>query len=243
MNERPGDVRYFVHRRIIGAISGGLTGGIGGAVGGFVGGGSGGGVAPRTITNGRSRPRRGAQFGICPPGRNGLPRVRDALGNCVAVGAASLGGSQTVQTGCPSGMVMGPAGFCVVPGSPVATDLGIGAGVAVMGRYGAGMAPDIMQSTRHDCLPGMVLGTDDICYNRGDIKNSERKWPKGRRPLLTGGDLNAITRASRAARAIQRTEKRLQKLGMLKKPSRRAPAPRSRQLMAPADGVRVVNVE
>ncbi|MEE8488685.1 MAG: hypothetical protein V3S43_00005, partial [Acidimicrobiia bacterium] len=55
-----------------------------------------------------------------------------------------------------------------------------------------------------------------------DIKNSERKWPVGRRPLLTGGEMRCITIAAGAAKRLQRKQKQLQALGMLKKPARRA---------------------
>jgi len=113
---------------------------------------------------------------------------------------------------------------------------------AVTGQYGAGFAPMREDVFTWRCPKGSVLGTDEVCYNRRDITNKERKWPRGRRPLLTGGDRNAITRAVRAARAIQRTEKQLRKLGMLKAPTRRA-APKKQLQIAPQAGVHVVNVE
>jgi len=50
-------------------------------------------------------------------------------------------------------------------------------------------------------------------------------WPQPRRPLLTGGDLNAISKASRAASRIERQTKRLQKLGMMRKPTSKRAAP------------------
>jgi len=43
-------------------------------------------------------------------------------------------------------------------------------------------------------------------------------WPKPRRPLLTSGDLNAISKAARAAARMKVQQKRLQKLGLLPKP-------------------------
>lgn len=114
-----------------------------------------------------------------------------------------------------------------------------GTGAAVMGRYGAALMPEEEMRRHRSCLPGMVLGDDGLCYNRRDVKNSERMWPKERAPLLTGGDRNAITQAARAARRITSTTKQLQKLGMLPKPkarTRRAPA--QRQLPA---GITVVD--
>ena len=128
----------------------------------------------------------------------------------------------------------GATGYAPAPAGP--------AGQTVMGRYGAGMTPIAELRNHRTCLSGMVLGNDGICYNRKDVTNREREWPRGRRPLLTGGDRNAITRAARAARAIQRTEKQLQKLGMLKKPSRRA-APRPPAMRQLAPGPSIINVE
>jgi len=98
-------------------------------------------------------------------------------------------------------------------------------GDVVMGRYGAGEMPGNMVVNRAVCRPGMVIGNDGVCYNRSQLKNSEREWPRGRRPLLTGGDMRAISTAARAGRRLERTTKRLQKIGMMKKP-----APRARRL-------------
>jgi len=93
------------------------------------------------------------------------------------------------------------------------------------------------------CLPGMVLGKDSLCYNKGEITNKQRLWPRGRRPLGTPGEMAALAKAASFGRRMETTVKRMQKIGVLKKPSRggrRAP----RQLTAHAgDGVRVVNVE
>lgn len=100
--------------------------------------------------------------------------------------------------------------------------------MAVMGQFGAGLPPMAESITRLDCVPGMVLGKDNICYNKSQLRNADRKWPKGRAPLLTGGERNAITTAARASRKIQTTTKQLQRLGMLPKPSRRGP-PKPRQ--------------
>jgi hypothetical protein len=97
-------------------------------------------------------------------------------------------------------------------------------GEAVMGQFGAGLVPNSETVQRTNCnfpgVRGMVLGADGYCYNKSQISNKERMWPKGRRPLLTGGDMGAITKAARAAKRLQATQGKLQKMGMLKKPSR-----------------------
>ncbi len=90
-----------------------------------------------------------------------------------------------------------------------------------MGRYGAGMVPGSMIIDRAVCLPGMQLGNDGICYNKGQITNKQRQWPKGRKPLLTGGELNAIRIAATAGRRLTAATKRLQTIGLMKKPTRR----------------------
>lgn len=83
-------------------------------------------------------------------------------------------------------------------------------GDATMGRYGVALVPSERVTSVLDCPPGMKLGKDNLCYD--SLRKSERKWPPGRKPLMTGGDLNAITRATRAARRLKRTQKRLKGL-------------------------------
>jgi len=91
-----------------------------------------------------------------------------------------------------------------------------GVGDAVMGQFGAALEPGVMMIERSVCLPGMQLAKDGLCYNKGAISNSQRMWPRGRRPLLTGGDMRAIGIAARAGSKLDRTTKRLRALGMMK---------------------------
>jgi len=99
-------------------------------------------------------------------------------------------------------------------------------GGAVMGRYGAAYVPGSMIVDRAVCLKGDVVGDDGLCYPKKSLTNKERAWPRGRRPLLTGGEMRAISVARRAAGRFERTQKSLQKMGMIKKPSSRRIAPR-----------------
>jgi len=101
-----------------------------------------------------------------------------------------------------------------------------GVGDAVMGQFGAALEPGVMMIERSVCLPGMQLAKDGLCYNKGAITNSQRMWPRGRRPLLTGGDMNAISIASRAGSKLDRTTKRLRALGMMKALPKGRGAPR-----------------
>jgi len=222
---RPGDVRNFIHKKIFGGIkgvvggflSGGPLGALTGGVGGFLGGGSGGGGAVPQATG-------------CPPGflntgagcvpipRTGGPVVLPP------VGRPFLGG---ITRG------FGPQGSVPQP-TPVQAgfrqDLGMAidpaAGVPVMGRFGAGFEPSVFMTDTRRCGRGAVLGVDGICYNKRDLRNTERFWPRGRRPLLTGGEMRAISTASSAAKKLQRKQKQLESLGLLKKA-----APRSRRAL------------
>jgi len=89
-------------------------------------------------------------------------------------------------------------------------------GNAVVGRYGAAMQPGSMMIDRAVCQRGMQLANDGLCYDKKAISNRQRMWPRGRRPLLTGGEMRAIGIASRAGAKMDRTSKRLRELGMMK---------------------------
>lgn len=190
-NGRPGDVRNFVHKRIIGAVGGFLGGGPQGAISGFFGGG-----AKPSLEPVRFAPTTGG----CSPG----------------FGRASDGTCQPLR-GTPR-VGFGEAIKRFLPGGATGREI---FGEAVMGQFGAALQPAVIDSTRMMCPRGTVLGVDGLCYNTRDIKNTERKWPRGTRPLLTGGDMRCIRIASTAAKKLQRKEKQLQAMGMLKKPASR----------------------
>lgn len=94
-----------------------------------------------------------------------------------------------------------------------------------MGQYGAALIPGSHIIDRAVCPRGTQLGNDGLCYNKSQITNKQRMWPAGRKPLLTGGDMRAISTAARAGRRMELATKRLQKMGMMRKPARRT-APR-----------------
>jgi len=155
------------------------------------------------------------------------------LGRAVKIGGASvLGFSPTFSGKCIWPTQRDPVtGDCKIflgdrPGpdtSPLQIGPGTPVGDAIMGRYGAALIPGSQIIDRARCLRGMVLGNDGNCYNRSQIKNSERMWPRGRRPLLTGGDMRAISIAHRAAHRLTATAVRLQEIGLIKKPVARKP--------------------
>jgi hypothetical protein len=156
--------------------------------------------------------------------KSGGTNVVPGVGDNVVPGSNLVGAAS-----CPDGSF--PVfGRCIdlIPGGSVSGGgMVLDTGEAVMGRYGAALVP--MRTTQEvaRCPRGAVLANDGLCYNRSQLRKSDRKWIPARKPLLTGGDLNAIARASRAANRVKVQQKRLQKLGLLAKPKaqRRAPQP------------------
>jgi len=125
-------------------------------------------------------------------------------------------------TGCTPPLRLDVDGQCRFPGSPADTSVGGGmVGTAVMGRYGAAYVPGSKIIDRAVCLRGDVVADDGLCYPKRSLRNSDRQWPRGRQPLLTGGEMRAISIARRAAGRFERTQKNLQKIGLIKKPSPR----------------------
>ncbi len=220
-NGRPGDVRNFVHKRIIGAVSGFVGGGPLGGIAGFFGGG----------------------------GRRAAPVASDVIPRTTIVP-----GSRAFAKPCATGFFLSPNGECVpLVGTPRSGAIAAAQrlfpfgqtgvtefGEAVMGQFGAALEPGFRESSTAVCPRGTVLAVDGLCYNKRDIKNSERKWPMGRKPLLTGGEMRCISIAAGAAKRLQRKQKQLIKMGMLPKPasSRRRALPSGHHVHVEHDGNR-----
>ena len=189
---RPGDQRGFIHKKILGGIS---------KIAGIL-------------------PIPGAEIVSAITGRLAGTAGAKELGKQLKLGTEPRA-TTTVRTLRPRGD--GPRGDDCPRGfrpdfrtgrcEPAA---GQEVGEAVMGRYGAALVPGVMVIDRSVCLRGMQLGNDGLCYNKSQISNKQRMWPRGRRPLLTGGDMRAIGIASRAGTKLERTTKRLRSLGMMK---------------------------
>ena len=228
----------FIHKKLLGIA--------GGAVKGFITGGPTGALAggiksltstprptvSRTVT---ARPSlagaQGKEFGRQLKLGNGEPaggfRVGNGNGLAIHRGDRGIVAPVGVHEGrgpCLPPLVRNDVGQCVAPTSPLGARTLVGE--AIMGRYGAALIPGSQIVDRATCLRGMQLGNDGLCYNKGQITNKQRMWPAGRKPLLTGGDMRAISVASRAGRRMELATKRLQKMGMMKKPTRRIAAPR-----------------
>jgi len=222
---RSNDIRFFVHKRLFKAATGFIGGGPGGAIGGFL-------SKDQQKQSGRAlklatADRSNIDFRLKQISRG--QNVRANVANLRGRGVAGEGRFGTALA------LLGDGGGCIVPGmrrDPRTGDcrffLGDQSGRddqpigdAVMGRYGAAEVPGSRVIDRAICRRGMVLGDDGFCYNKSQIKNADRQWPRGRRPLLTGGDMRAISIAATAGRRLERTTKRLQKIGLMKKPASR----------------------
>jgi len=197
----PNEVRNFVHRRIFGAVKGFAGGGPVGAVGGFASGG------------GRPSKRRGGQPKST---RGGFNVTRESLG----------------KGRCPKGRKQ-VGNRCVKPGAflPGGVPFTTGTSVARFEGQGGAYLPTMETREVRECLPGDVLGRDGFCYAKGSISNKNREWPKGRRPLGTPGEMAALAKAASFGRRMETTVKRMQKIGVLKKPSRGRSTPRARAVV------------
>ncbi len=232
-----GDERGFVHKRLFRGITGAIGGLIGGGPGGVVGG---------AVSGFLRRPTPGAIAVRCPQGFS--PNADGTCGSLHLSPAEIMRRSgppaqlasvipSSAAGACPPGFLRTPLGcvpatlpalqqqfFPQQRGDAVVTD-GLAApdqfGPARLGRFGAALEPEVRDLTVRRCPRGSVLGVDGLCYNRRDISNKERFWPRGRRPLLTGGDMRCISVASSAAKKLQRKQKQLEELGLLRKPARR----------------------
>ncbi len=220
---RPNDERHFVHKKILGGIST-----VAGLAGGIIPGAS----TLSAITSRLAGRRAGSTVtsvpGVFPTGvsaggfSGGAKRVLSITKG--ATGACPDGfewdGTQCRKLGIRGAIER------FLPGGRTGFAEEGDFGAAQVGRFGAGLEPAIRSMETRVCPRGTVLGIDGLCYNKRDLRNNDRFWPQGRRPLLTGGEMRCITIASRAANKIRTKTKQLQKLGMLPKATRRAPARR-----------------
>jgi len=220
---RPGEQRHFVHKRIFRAAKTFVTSGFNpiAAAGGFLAS-----DAPAAfsgpVQRAGGRPCSGAR--VFDPTTGNCERT-SVIASKVAAGRLLAAPPPQAVAVVPTPGIRGHAERLFPGGAtgfevniPLATGFATGSGGAVMGRYGAALAPIMVPSTRSDCtfggtVRGMLLGDDGLCYNRGAITNRERKWPKGTKPLLTGGEMRAIRTAGVAARRFGRTGKTLKKVG------------------------------
>ena len=178
MEDGPG-MESFVHRRLFGGLKGLATGGITGGIGGFLAGGGGGGKGPQLhaqLQGGRDNPflnRPLAQSGCKPPFKTD-PRT----GQCFLFGDRP--GLDFLSSDDGAARAGGGAG-----GRPRTNPLGS------------------MNVSRLVCPKGYVLDVDDLCSWNLPRNSKMRKWKPGRKPMFTGGDLNAIARSGRLGDAAE----------------------------------------
>jgi len=225
---RPNDERAFVHKKLLGGISkvAGILpipgGQIISRVAGALAGGSRSSKQSRFMQVAATLPAHFPQrftptaVSAARPTIPGLPEKSLRVPTIREIGGVlGLG-----DGACPEGTVLSDSGKCVSPISPFGASEA--RGEAVMGRFGPGQIAGSRITDVATCGRGMVLGKDGICYDH--LANKDRLYPRGRRPLLTGGEMRAISIAARAATRVKSNNKRLLKLGLLPKPAARSRA-------------------
>lgn len=171
------------------------------------------------------------KFGICVgnssptgPGGPGGATVGGGGNSIPDVGQA--GGFTNTADQCPQGYYR-VGNQCVSPGdawpggNPVITPVTNGSAPSGGGQYyqtglGFAVAPATMTTTRLRCPGGMVLGRDNLCYEK--LSNQYRKWPH-HKPYITRADYKAISRADRARKKLVRLTKRSGAYAAMRKPS------------------------
>ncbi|HCX87856.1 MAG TPA: hypothetical protein DG761_07510 [Gammaproteobacteria bacterium] len=107
---------------------------------------------------------------------------------------------------CPSGTFR-VRDRCVAPGDafPGGDPLTFAAGGQMQaGAFGVLATTPTMESvTVHRCPPGLVLGKDNLCYDKRTISNSQRKNPRPPRPAVSAADMKAIRKAAAAQKRVK----------------------------------------
>lgn len=129
------------------------------------------------------------------------------------------GGSGSTTPSCPQGFIK-VGGTCVatnpvsyLPGGVPATMPTSGTVVAGGGqpmggavRGMAAYAPTVVTRTIRQCPSRYRLAYDNLCYPKAVLgRNSRnRKWPAGRKPLFTGGELKSLAKARGVIKRAER---------------------------------------
>lgn len=142
-------------------------------------------------------------------------------------GGGGAGNQQQTETmTCPPGYQRNSRGECQIigVGGYLPGDVGQPDFVwtPVNGRFGAGVTPIAVQTSKRVCPTGMILGKDGVCYD--SLPRTKRAWNPGARPLLTGGDMNALRRS----RQLQKKIGKIARVHGPKKAPRCAPKKRAR---------------
>lgn len=180
-------------------------------------GGGGGGMGYPQVTNANDAVAQGG-YALCMAlfGNDAACRAAQSVVDNLTGGNGGGSNLPTVNgtSPCRAGFVLGPDGICYAQSSPGYNEEVLGAGGVVAGVFGApAEAPRAVGSISNDrgevhpilrCLPGRVLGKDNMCYAKGSIPNKLRKWPKEPRPPITRRDAVAIRRAESAKNRVKK---------------------------------------
>jgi len=127
--------------------------------------------------------------------------------------ARSIIGRTRPVAGCPDGFEPDGRGGCnragivgavqrFLPGGSTGTTVATTTAPAAFGI--PTMAPFRETRLVLDCGPGWVLGMDSLCYPKKMIPNKFRKWPRGTKPFLTGGEVRTLRRAKSLEKRFKR---------------------------------------
>lgn len=135
----------------------------------------------------------------------------DAGGGCPAgFGSVGDGGCVPLDQSCEGGKVRDAAGVCRDVTPEFDTPAELGESMHANGHRDTRPAMRDVRTRR--CRSGSVLGKDGWCHPKGSIPNKDRRWPKGRRPLGTPGELACVAKASRFAARLTTQKKRFKKM-------------------------------
>lgn len=120
-------------------------------------------------------------------------------------------------------------------------------GQAVVGAFGMpAMVPEQVQRVMLDCGPGMVLGTDDLCYPKSVLssRNKNRKWRRAPKPTVSRADERAIRKAAAARDRVLQLAKDVGLHASKTRPASRSKKGHQHLLAAPGPQVlRVISEE
>lgn len=92
----------------------------------------------------------------------------------------------------------------ILPGGQTGTGVDV-YGQATVGSFGIpALVPATGSVPTRRCPPGAFLGKDNLCYQRGSIPNSFRKWPKPPKPILSAQDAKTLRKIGSIQNRVKR---------------------------------------
>lgn len=173
----------------MGTILGGPLGGVGGS-------------ALGSVLSGTGKSRCPGPYNYDPVTGACVPKPD--IGSRLQAGGSCPSGYHWDGTQCVASGIGGTVQR-ILPGGQTGTGVDV-YGNAVMGAFGMpALVPATESQPTRRCPPGLVLGKDNLCYARSSIRNSDRKWPKPPRPLLSAQDMKTIRKAASLQNKVKRT--------------------------------------